>query len=786
MSESRQVPAFCAQCRSRCGCLAEVVDGRLTRITPLPDHPSGAQLCPKGRASAELVYHPQRLLTPLQRTAPKGAADPGWTPITWDDALDRIAAQMRSIAARGGAEQVAFSVTTPSGTQISDCIHWVERFIRAYGSPNTVYGTEICNWHKDFASRFTFGHDIGVPDFAHTDCILLWGNNPAATWLARSVEINKARRRGAGMIVVDPRPTVFARRADVWLKVRPGTDQALALGLAHLLLAENRFDRDFARQWTNAPLLVRADTGRFLRASDLEPGAPDHILYALAAHDGARLGYDSARGVWLDAGEPELFADVHVDTPVGPVRCTSALAQFAELASGFTPPRVQQLTDVDEAALRAAAATIASADRLSYYAWNGIGQSATATQTDRALSILYALTGSYGSAGGNVPGTAARFTDISGQELLTQGQRDKALGARERPLGPPRQGWITARDMYRAVLDGEPYPVRMLMSFGTNLLTSQPDGDMATRAFEALPFHVHADFFINAAAQYADIVLPVSTSWEREGLRAGFDASLQGQRRVQLRAPVIDAPGEARSDTDIVLALGSRLGLAAQMFDLDVDRGHDTMLGGAGLDVAALRAVPQGLDVASRVPERAHERLGDDGAAQGFPTPTRRIEIYSERLHEHGYEPLPSLRIEDLPATADAFPLWLGSAKTLVYCHGQHRNLPSLRKLEPDPPLDMAPTDAAHRGIAAGDWVRVITARGEMVARVRIVKALSPGYVVAQHGWWAPGAADTPYSADHPLAANFNQVVDTTVADPISGSISLRANACEVVRVDSP
>ena len=104
---------------------------------------------------------------------------------------------MAAIRDRHGPEQVAFSVTTPSGSHIQDSIAWIERFIRAYGSPNTIYATEICNWHKDFATRFTYGHDIGTPDFANTDCILLWGNNPATTWLARHGEIQKALKRGA-------------------------------------------------------------------------------------------------------------------------------------------------------------------------------------------------------------------------------------------------------------------------------------------------------------------------------------------------------------------------------------------------------------------------------------------------------------------------------------------------------------------------------------------------------------------------------------------------------------
>ncbi|MEZ5738881.1 MAG: molybdopterin-dependent oxidoreductase [Burkholderiaceae bacterium] len=280
-SDEVRTAGFCTQCRSRCGCVSVVRGQRLLRIEPLPGHPSGEQLCPKGNAAPELVYHPDRLTHPLRRTAPKGAADPGWQAVSWDAALDEIAARMNGIRDTHGAEQVAFSVTTPSGTHMSDGISWVERLVRAFGSPNNIYGTEICNWHKDFASRFTFGHDIGTPDFANTDCILLWGHNPANTWLARAGEIRKALQRGAKIVVIDPQRTVFARSADSWLRVRPGTDQALALGLAHQLISTERFDAAFVAQWTNGPLLVRDDTGRLLRESDLHgQGRTDVALAA--------------------------------------------------------------------------------------------------------------------------------------------------------------------------------------------------------------------------------------------------------------------------------------------------------------------------------------------------------------------------------------------------------------------------------------------------------------------------------------------------------------------------
>jgi anaerobic selenocysteine-containing dehydrogenase len=333
------------------------------------------------------------------------------------------------------------------------------------------------------------------------------------------------------------------------------------------------------------------------------------------------------------------------------------------------------------------------------------------------------------------------------------------------------------------VIGADPYPVRMLVSFGGNLLASQPDTELAVRALERLEFHVHADFFLNATARYADIVLPVATSWEREGLRTGFDASLRGLRHVQLRPPVIAPVGEARADTDIVLALAERFGLANKFFGCDADAGHDAVLAKTGLTVEKLRAAPQGVELDATVALEAHAQRSADGAPRGFPTPTRRVEIYSERLLDAGYRPLPTFDPAELPPAEVSFPLLLGSAKTVAYCHSQHRNIASLRRLAPDPVLEMAPTDATARAIAPGDWVRIRTQEGESVARAAIVPGLAPGAVFGQHGWWIEGPDGSPYDAKHPLAANLNRAISTAAADPISGSIPLRRSWCEVEKM---
>ena len=273
-----------------------------------------------------------------------------------------------------------------------------------------------------------------------------------------------------------------------------------------------------------------------------------------------------------------------------------------------------------------------------------------------------------------------------------------------------------------------------------------------------------------------------ATSWEREGLRTGFDASLESLRHVQLRPAVVAPVGEARSDTAIVLALAGRLGLDARMFGLDADTGHAAVLAPSGLSIEALRANPLGLRFDGGVPLQAHA-MEVDGTPRGFPTPTRKMEIYSEQLLAAKQRPLPTAEADDLSPVDARFPLRLSSAKSVAYCHSQHRNIASLRRLAPDPVLELSGADAADRAIAHGDWVTVRTAVGAAVAKAVIVAGLAPGSVFGQHGWWVAGGSDTPYGANHPLTASLNSAIPTDRADPVSGSLPLRCTWCEVARI---
>ena len=774
-----RIPGWCALCRSRCGCISVVRDDRLVRIERDPSHPTGRALCAKGQAAPEQVESPDRILHPMKRTRAKGDADPGWVRISWDEALDTVAGEMRRLAGESGPESVAFAITTPSGTAISDSIQWVERLMHAYGSPNNCYGTEICNWHKDVATTYTYGTSIGTPDWEHAGCALLWGHNPGTSWIAQARQVADAKARGAKLVVVDPRRAGAANKADLWLRVRPGTDGALALGIARVVLEEGWYDRDFVRDLTNAAFLVHGAEARLLRESDLVAGgAPDRfVVWNTETERAEVVPRAPLRGApWALEGE------VTVTTLDGPARCRTVLDAYRERCSSFAGETLEAVTGVAPEDVRAAAELLTRSGPVAYYAWSGVGQHTNATQTDRAISCLYALTGSLGRRGGNVEFAKVPVRDVSGRELVTEAQRAKTLGLAERPLGPPKDGWCTAEDLYRAIVDGRPYPVRGLLTFGANLLVSKADTAAGIRALRKLDFHVHADIFPNPTAEYADILLPVNTPWEREVLRVGFEITQAANGRVQLRPPAVRSRGESRDDGWIAFALAERLGLGHLFWNGDRDAAYREWLAPSGIALDTLRSRPEGVDVALEAPYGKHER-------EGFPTPSGRVEIWSETFRAHGQPALPAFEPPAVgprshPDLAARYPLVLTTAKSHMFCHGQHRNLPRLRKLQPHPRVEMHPDTATARAIAEGDWVDIETPAGRIRARASLKAALAPDVVAAQHGWWqACRELDLPgYPLLGDAAANLNSAVGAEHADPVSGSTPLRSYLCEVRR----
>jgi anaerobic selenocysteine-containing dehydrogenase len=294
---------------------------------------------------------------------------------------------------------------------------------------------------------------------------------------------------------------------------------------------------------------------------------------------------------------------------------------------------------------------------------------------------------------------------------------------------------------------------------------------------------------MNPTAEMADVVLPVASAFEREGLKIGFEISAQAQSLVQLRPAVVPPPGEARADTDIIFDLAGRLGLGEQFWNGDIDAAYRYQLAPTGVTLEQLRTTPGGVCVPLQTRYAKHAEPDAYGAPRGFATPSRKVELYSQTFLEHGYAPLPEFAEPQIgpvarPDLAARFPLVLTSAKSTLFCQTQHRALPSLRKRALGPEVELHPTTAEARDIANGDWVSIETPEGRVRARARLNDSLDPRVVVGEHGWWQPCAeiGAPGYDAFGPGGANYNLLIGSTTLDPVSGTASHRAYLCEIRR----
>ena len=791
----QRVHGYCALCIARCGTVATVEAGRFIRLDPDPSHPTGLAICAKGRAAPELTDHPLRLTHPLRRTRPKGDPDPGWERIGWDEALDLTAAAMRRSAQQHGPQSVAFTTSSPSTTAIGDTSGFIRRLANAFGTPNANITMDLCGWGRAYATRYTYGvasvsaGAVGaMPDIERSGVLILWGYNPSFTRLTHATATVAALKRGMKLIVIDPRRVGLAGKADLWLRVRPGTDGALALGIAHVMIERGWYDRDFILRWSNGPHLVRADTGRLLTERDLDPNGNAGRLLGWDAAALRLVPYDTITGRYDgDCAGLALQGDVRVATPQGEVLCHPAFKLYAQLCRRYSPKLVAATCWIPAAQVEEAAKLIWQARPASYYAYSGHEHHANVTQTARAISLLYALTGSFDQSGGNVLFAAPPAAAITGEDLPAVRGIAAAVGLEKRPLGPARWGWVGTPDLYRAILDGAPYPVRTVLGFGANMLLAHANGRYGREALKALDFYAHADLFMNPTAELADVVLPVASAFEREGLKIGFEVNQEAQSLIQLRAQVVPPPGDARSDTQIVFDLATRLGLGAEFWNGDIEAAYRYQLAPTGVTLEQLRAAPGGVSVPLQTRHAKHAELDANGTQLGFATPSRRVELYSQVFLDHGYAPLPDFVEPPIgpvarPDLAARFPLILTSAKPSVFCESQHRALRSLRKHAPDPEVALHPTAAQDRGIADGDWVSIETPEGRVRARARFNESLDPRVVVGEHGWWqgCPELGLPSYDPFEPTGANFNLLIGTSARDPVSGTAAHKSYLCEI------
>ncbi len=241
------VRSHCRNCHGGCGVLVYVKDDKIAKIAGDPACPvSHGTLCSKGLASTQLVYHPDRLTYPVKRKGPKGSGK--WERITWDEALETIAGRILAYKEEFGAESVVFGYGT--GRENEAVIY---RIANLLGSPNVLTAGHFCYGPRIATSILTCGTNPIVDYENHPQCLMMWGNNVVISNpdCYKGEPFSVALDAGAKLIVVDPRLTRAAARADVWLQLRPGTDTALALGLAQVIVNEGLYDREFVENYTH-------------------------------------------------------------------------------------------------------------------------------------------------------------------------------------------------------------------------------------------------------------------------------------------------------------------------------------------------------------------------------------------------------------------------------------------------------------------------------------------------------------------------------------------------------
>ena len=241
MSETREIRhTVCRMCDEGCGIDVHLNDGHIIEVRGNAQHPlNRGWLCGKGRAAVDLVYHPERLHSPLKRTSR------GWQVVALEQALDEIASRLLEARGRCGARSVGVWKGEALGFAQQEQL--ARRFIYAFGSPNYLSNNSMCAVARAIGYQVTVGR-VPVPDFVNARCIVLWGTNPPYSQPRASREVSAARRRGARLVVADPRLSAIARQADVHAQVRPGTDGALAWGLIHELIISGAYDTSFVER----------------------------------------------------------------------------------------------------------------------------------------------------------------------------------------------------------------------------------------------------------------------------------------------------------------------------------------------------------------------------------------------------------------------------------------------------------------------------------------------------------------------------------------------------------
>ena len=681
-----------------CGMFITVKDNKIVKVEGDPDHPiTHGRLCPRCIALDEVVYHKDRLMSPMVR-AREDRGKNAWKKISWDEAYDLLEKKIREIQDTYGAEAIFTLTGTGRESTLYAPVYGPAIMNTPNGASTYAFSGEACYGPRATITNYLLG--AGVPEidsaqylpggyddpqFEVPKYILVWGKDPLYSnpdgFFGHS--IIDLMKRGSKIITIDPRLTWLGSRAEFHLQLRPGTDAAVGMGLLNVIISEGLYDHDFVEKWC--------------------------------------YGFD----------------------------------ELAEAVKEWTPERVQEVSWVDAEALVGAARAFATSAP-STATWGvALDQSKASTQGAQCFLALVAICGYLDVPGGV---TITKPTSFIGQwrydmsDTLTDGMAEKHIvdptgkyrlfntgAAMGGVQGDTLLNWLEG--MYKDVPGY--YDLRMCWIIGNNPLACM--ADQPKRWYEAmkdLDFIVAQDIFMTPTIMgLCDLVLPLSTFAEHDGLVTPNYG--RNQHFIGAMNKAVENP-DTKSDLEILIDMGKRMRPEIWEGVDSVDDFFDKLLKdtyGFGLD--DVRAVP--VKQASYT-YRKYETgdLRDDGEP-GFQTITGRVELYSPVLESYDEQPLPYYEepecspVSQPAEIVEKYPLvYTTGGRHISMFHSEHRQIPSLRALHPDALVTINPATAERYGIEDGDWVRVATMFGACVQKARLSEEVNEKMVHLEHAWWYP------------------------------------------------
>ena len=725
--------SVCLWCKGECGVLVKVRNGRLIKTEENPGYPRKVfprlAACPRARNATEYVYHPGRVRYPLKRIGDRGEGK--WQQVPWKQALDEIAEKLGAIKKEYGAEAISGNM----GTYRTSWEYQL-RFFHALGSPNLCIAIHICTGPRQGMGHLICGNFSFYSAGPKSRCVMLLGIEPDPARPRSWNNIREGLAQGAKLIVIDPRRTASAGKADLWLQLRPGTDCALLLGMINVIISERLYDRDFVEKWCYGFDKIQ----ELVKEYPLDKVAEITWVPAEKIEEAARMYATNKPGVIMEGMGVEeqqdsaeiLHARWILSAIVGNIDVEGG-EEFKE----HHHPKVISNREVQG------------------YDLLPREQGAKQLGSDRFILFSY-----------------------EGREIMQQAML-KAWGSSSAAAfcfaHPP--------SMVRAIITEKPYPVKALITVAHNDMLSSPNIKMIYKALKSpnLDLHVVMDLFMTPTAELADYVLPTTCWIERPLLILPHGDQDFMTTGVAALPAVMPGEYEYKNEYDIWRELSIRLGLGEHWPRKTLEEEYDYRMKGLGCTHKEFVEKEQWY-----LPPPKWKKYQETG----FGTPTGKVELYSTTLEMLHRSPLPRFREPhetpmSSPELAKEYPLMLISGGRIrQFYHSEWRQVEPVRKQHPEPIMQINPETARQLGISQGDWVWIENIRGRIRQKAELFDGIHPRVVHAEHDWWFPELPGEEPSLHGVWESNVNVLTqdDPEICGKIIGGWGLKTALCKVYK----